>query len=328
MEKKCSKCEEVKDVTEFYIDKNVKSGVRAACKLCMNKQSILYSKSNENVEYQRRYYINNKERIVKRDKQYYNKNKEVIDTRRKKYNETNKIKKSLYSKKYYRENSKKLKQYGKQYTISNRDVINLKCKQRYNKDKKLIRLRSKKYYKENKQKLLGCNKDYYNTNAKYVLFVDKLTAEESPKLHSDGVSLEVLCKYCGKYFIPIYKRVKHRVDALYGEDGACYLYCSENCKQACPTFGQQKYPKGFKKASSREVNSLVRQMCFKRDGWECQICGKSINEVQLHCHHIEGYTQNPVMGNDIENVVTLCKECHKKVHKLPKCNYYELGCRD
>ncbi len=70
-----------------------------------------------------------------------------------------------------------------------------------------------------------------------------------------------------------------------------------------------------------------RHKKYYRDNWECQICGKTINEVQLHCHHIEGYTQNPILGNDIDNVVTLCKKCHKKVHKLPGCNYYDLRCK-
>jgi predicted restriction endonuclease len=67
-------------------------------------------------------------------------------------------------------------------------------------------------------------------------------------------------------------------------------------------------------------------MCFARDNWQCQICGKEVEEVTLHCHHIEGYTQNPLLGNDIDNVITLCKEHHKEIHKLPGCEYYELRC--
>ncbi len=54
----------------------------------------------------------------------------------------------------------------------------------------------------------------------------------------------------------------------------------------------------------------------------------TIDEVQLHCHHIEGYTQNPLLGNDIDNVITLCKACHKEVHKLPGCNYQDLRCKE
>jgi len=69
-------------------------------------------------------------------------------------------------------------------------------------------------------------------------------------------------------------------------------------------------------------------MCFERDNWECQSCGATQSEAQLHCHHIEGYAQNPRLGNDVTNTVTLCKTCHKEVHKLPGCNYNDLKCSE
>jgi len=58
----------------------------------------------------------------------------------------------------------------------------------------------------------------------------------------------------------------------------------------------------------------------------CKKCGATQEDAPLHCHHIEGYAQNPRLGNDVDNTITLCKECHKKVHKLPGCGYYELRC--
>ena len=151
--------------------------------------------------------------------------------------------------------------------------------------------------------------------------------DESPKLAQDSVSLEVKCRYCGKYFIPNNLIVTRRIQALNGTmEGECSIYCSEHCKTACPVFNQHLYPKGFKKTSSREVNPLIRQMCFERDDWKCQICGASQKETPLHCHHIEGYAQNPHLGNDVKNTITLCKTCHKEVHKLPGCGYYDLRC--
>lgn len=214
------------------------------------------------------------------------------------------------------------------YNTANKEMISLKNKQYYKDNRERIRDRRCLKYLNNKEKVSKYGKKYRESNAKYKTYYAKLTVEELPRLHDDGVSLEVLCKYCGKYFIPTINNVKHRLEALCSNrrGGGGFLYCSDNCKTSCPIYRQVKYPKGFKKASSREVNSLVRQMCFKRDGWLCQICGKSIDEVQLHCHHIEGYAQNPMLGNDIENVITLCKECHKEVHKLPGCNYNDLRC--
>jgi hypothetical protein len=77
-------------------------------------------------------------------------------------------------------------------------------------------------------------------------------------------------------------------------NGECRLYCSENCKQACPTYWQQKYPKGFKHVTSREVNPYLRQMVLERDNWTCQICGKTSKEAQLHVHHMDPVAQNPM----------------------------------
>jgi len=156
---------------------------------------------------------------------------------------------------------------------------------------------------------------------------NKLTIDEAPKLSSDKISLEVKCRYCGKYFIATNLQASGRLQSLNGTtSGDKFLYCSEGCKQACPVYWQKKYPKGFKKASSREVNPLVRQMCFERDDWKCTKCGAGPEETILHCHHIEGYAQNPLLGNDVTNTITLCKKCHQAVHKFPKCSYHDLKC--
>lgn len=218
--------------------------------------------------------------------------------------------------------------YGKKrYSNANKNLLKQLRKERYDKNKQHEKDVQHLYYINNKKHILMKNKEYRNSLAVYNSFGNKLTVDELPRLHSDGKYMEVRCRYCGLYFIPTNDQVCARVAALNNEFlFECSLYCSDNCKISCPTFGMSKYPKGFKKASSREVNPLIRQMCFERDGWICQICGKSTEESPLHCHHIEGYTQNPKLGNDIDNVITLCKVCHKDVHKLPGCGYNELRC--
>lgn len=324
--KKCTKCGEVKDVSEFYKCKGAKNDLRPACKICTNKGNKLYAENNKDkvVEYQRQYYVDNKERITKRDKEYYENNKEEIDARKKKYHRDNKVKINLKSKQYYKDNSEKLKQYGKQYTIDNRYKINLKKKKYCIANKETICLNGKKYYRENKQKLLKHNKDYYHSNARYDLFVNKLTVDEVPKLHDDGISLEVKCRYCGKYFIPMYEAVKHRVDSLNGNGGENYLYCSEDCKQACPVYKRVKYPKGFKQISEnegQEGNDIWRQEVIKRNIKEygqlqCEICGNT-NENELSAHHEKPRKTHPEMSLDPDNGWMLCSfgkgnNCHLK----------------
>ena len=138
---------------------------------------------------------------------------------------------------------------------------------------------------------------------------------------------QIKCRYCGRWVTPTVKQVKARLQGIEGNDKN-YIYCSDECKQECPTYRKKKYPKGFKPASSREVNPHLRQLVLERDNYTCQKCGKDQDEltVGLHCHHIIPYVNSPIEADDPDNCITLCKDCHKLVHKLPDCGYNELKC--
>jgi 5-methylcytosine-specific restriction endonuclease McrA len=57
----------------------------------------------------------------------------------------------------------------------------------------------------------------------------------------------------------------------------------------------------------------LRQRIFKRDGYKCRVCGDGEG---LTVHHItprsEGGTDDP------ENLITLCDECHSRIHKIER----------
>ena len=65
---------------------------------------------------------------------------------------------------------------------------------------------------------------------------------------------------------------------------------------------------------------------MERDNYSCQKCNAKGEGVVLHAHHILSYKKNIIVANDIDNVITLCKSCHKEVHKKGGCKYYELRC--
>jgi hypothetical protein len=148
------------------------------------------------------------------------------------------------------------------------------------------------------------------------------------KVAQNGLELlGVECAYCNQIFVPNTTAVFHRVAVIDGRlSGEANFYCSENCKKACPTYGQHKYPKGFKVSTSREVQPQLRKLVLARDNYQCQICDAGLEEAELHCHHVEAVSQNPIESADVDNCVTLCKDCHTQVHKLPGCNYKELRC--
>ena len=69
---------------------------------------------------------------------------------------------------------------------------------------------------------------------------------------------------------------------------------------------------------------MWRKAVFERDDYTCQMCGKrsgnGINVI-LHPHHIKRFADYPELRFDVNNGITLCKECHSKVTRHEE--YYE-----
>lgn len=57
-----------------------------------------------------------------------------------------------------------------------------------------------------------------------------------------------------------------------------------------------------------------RKSIFKRDDYNCQCCGK--HGHRLNAHHLYNYSDHKDLRIDINNGITLCKECHKKYHSI------------
>lgn len=52
-----------------------------------------------------------------------------------------------------------------------------------------------------------------------------------------------------------------------------------------------------------------RLKCFERDGYRCCICGSAKN---LRAHHL---TYERIGHEDADDLLTVCKKCHEKLHK-------------
>jgi len=59
---------------------------------------------------------------------------------------------------------------------------------------------------------------------------------------------------------------------------------------------------------------------FKRDACKCRICGSIEN---LCVHHIDGYDENKPQNSNTNKMITLCRECHAKVHRQDGFNISE-----
>lgn len=118
-------------------------------------------------------------------------------------------------------------------------------------------------------------------------------------------------------------------------------YCSNKCKMTY-FIGRPKTPEHLAKISGENANNWqggktsqnqiirhrketrhAREAVYKRDKYTCQDCGAKSQKgrpVVLNAHHIKPFSQFPELRFDLENIVTLCVECHKKTdtfgHKI------------
>ena len=231
-------------------------------------------------------------------KQRYRNKRGHILKQQKVYQKINVKQRATYQKQYCKDNVEDKKQYDIQYR-----ECHMKQRSDYNK-------------KHDKDLAL-----FENYSKKLEMF------EKIRRYSGNSELLEVKCAYCGKWVIPINSQVGRRVRVFNGTiSGEHHFYCSENCKQSCPIFNQKVWPKGFKKATSREVVPLLRQLVLKRDNYACQKCGATTETAQLHVHHEKSYTLNKIMANDPDNCITLCKKCHQQVHSQEGCRTVDLRC--
>lgn len=96
---------------------------------------------------------------------------------------------------------------------------------------------------------------------------------------------------------------------------------SRNCSKCKEKNIPKKYPRMF---------YYNKRLVYARDCFICQLCGADFHHVTTEClphvHHIDGNKKN----NNLTNLVTLCSQCHIKVHtqftkeQLKTYNFHQL----
>ena len=123
----------------------------------------------------------------------------------------------------------------------------------------------------------------------------------------------VKCKYCGEYFEVLI--CLHR------------QFCSNKCKA-----NWQKYNlcgnnnpnwQGGKKPFSSRIKQTKRwkewrEAVFEQDVYTCQVCGQKGKWIEPH--HLKSKQAYPELVFQVENGVALCKECHRRIHKIKPAN--------
>lgn len=59
-----------------------------------------------------------------------------------------------------------------------------------------------------------------------------------------------------------------------------------------------------------------RDAVYRRDRYTCQSCGDA-RGGNLQAHHIKSFAAHPELRFDVANGVTMCQDCHERVHLKP-----------
>ena len=77
---------------------------------------------------------------------------------------------------------------------------------------------------------------------------------------------------------------------------------------------------------SEELNSTQwkkkRRVILKRDNYQCQTCGLTDYQGSLHVHHRYYVHGCPAWEYDNDALITLCEDCHFKIHKNNRIKVY------
>lgn len=86
--------------------------------------------------------------------------------------------------------------------------------------------------------------------------------------------------------------------------GKITLYCSKECR----------YKSSIRVDSDKRRSYRYKKWItavYERDNFTCQQCFSSGN---IHAHHIKAWSSHPELRYDLSNGITLCQDCHQKIH--------------
>ena len=129
---------------------------------------------------------------------------------------------------------------------------------------------------------------------------------------------DVTCGCCGKrYSLPRWfasQEIKSR-------------FCSRACRTAWELEREEEFElklQGRPKYRGGNWGTLSAE-ARKRDGYSCQICGVSEEELkrQLDVHHKVPFRlfSSAVEANCLTNLISVCRTCHKKAEEIGKDDY-------
>lgn len=115
--------------------------------------------------------------------------------------------------------------------------------------------------------------------------------------------ISCICEYCGKAFITKPSRIK--------EGGG------KHCSKECDVKSREKNKDHWGRGGYRGRNwGTQRKLAYIRDDKRCCVCGKQKQKgLRIDVHHIRPYRLfdgDYLTANQLTNLITLCRKCHKQ----------------
>ena len=191
LSKQCKQCKEIKPLEKFTKDKTMKDDCRNYCRLCERVRAA---------PTQRRYWLENKERLSKyskvRTKLWRLKNKEEVKVKKKAYYEANIEIIKVKMKKYVEANKEKIRARQKIWVEENAERLKLYRHQRYMDNWGEIKRKQTIYRAKNKDKINERVKAYRNIpeNKEHKKQIGKIYARKNIDSLADMYILQLLYK--------------------------------------------------------------------------------------------------------------------------------------
>ena len=238
MNKICLRCKIEKDLFGFHKDHTRKDGLNPYCKKCASEKAKKYAKmrdKDKRADYEKKFYLENRERILNRCAVYREENKETIKKK---------------SRIYYKKNRERLLKYGREDHLRNKDRNNKKYREAQS-----IRKKRWEGILPRRTSCEVCGKDIY--------FVHK---EHNNRICFDHKTDDVVIKINPSSWlrqkVPSSKNVKIWKSCDFG------MLCSE-CNIAIPTRDRKEWLKNITKYinKNRGANSKnkTRQVKLRKE---------------------------------------------------------------
>lgn len=145
---------------------------------------------------------------------------------------------------------------------------------------------------------------------------------QDPRHYSDEIKNEAIELYKQGYGL---KEVSKKLNICSFRTVACWVKNSGLSRRCGPRKGRIGVLSNNWRGGVTSEKMLIRSTkeytnwrlaVFERDGFACVGC----NQIggKLHAHHILMFSKYPKMRFVLENGVTLCEKCHKKLHRINK----------